>query len=254
MMITGEHKSKWQKNGNVHEYWYYRCSKKNKAIRCAESCVSAASLEHHLSSLIKAISLSADWAAELNRKAKEEHAKSAQSAGAFVKEKQEQIQTISLKLERLLNGYLEQVIDEQDYRREKAKLLSEKKSLEGEIACLSRNANDWLEPLQKWIKNAESLAEIASDSNLFEKKVWAKEIFGSNLRLGARVLSVATGDPASGGSVGPPSAWAALRAAHARVGLEPKSIILVGERGLEPPRVAPLVPKTSASTNSATRP
>jgi DNA repair exonuclease SbcCD ATPase subunit len=159
--------------------------------------------------------------------ASEEHAKSAQSAGASVKEKQEKIQTISIKLERLLNGYLEQIIDEGDYRTQKAKLLSEKKSLEGEIASLSRNVNDWFEPMQEWIKDAQRLAEIASDRDLFKKKVAAKEIFGSNLRLGGKVLAVAAGDAEENGSSSVPSAWAALRAAHADVGQKPMSSILV---------------------------
>ncbi len=234
MMITGEHKFKRQKNGNVHEYWYYRCSKKNKQVKCVESCISAASLEHQLSSLIKAVSLPADWAVELNRMAKEEHAKSAQSAGASVKEKQEHIQTISIKLERLLNGYLEQIIDEQDYRTKKAKLLSEKKSLEGEIASLSRNANDWLEPMQEWIKDAQHLAEIASDCDLFRKKVAAKEIFGSNLRLGGKVLAVVAGDAQENGSVPVPSPWAALRAAHDEIGQRPLSCVLVPDRDSNP--------------------
>ena len=233
-MITGEHKFKRQKNGNVHEYWYYRCSKKNKQVRCIESCISAAKLEHQLSSLIKSVSLPADWAAELNRMAKEEHATSAQSAGAFVKEKQEQIQTISIKLERLLNGYLEQVIDEQDYRTQKAKLLSEKKSLEGEIASLSRNANDWLEPLEKWIKDASSLAEIASDCDLFRKKVAAKEIFGSNLRLGGKVVAVAVGDEENDVGKSGQTPWAALRAAHEEIGQRPLSCVLVRRAGFEP--------------------
>ncbi len=166
--------------------------------------------------------------------AKEEHATSAQSAGAFVKEKQEHIQTISIKLERLLNGYLEQVIDEQDYRTQKAKLLLEKKSLEGEISSLSRNANDWLEPLQEWIKDASSLAEIASDCNLLRKKVAAKEIFGSNLRLGGKVLAVAAGDDEIGVEKSGQTAWAALRAAHASVDQKPTSSILVRRAGFEP--------------------
>lgn len=233
-MITGEYKVKRQKNGNVHEYLYYRCSKKNKAIKCLEPCVQESDLDKQLSSLIKSVSLPDDWARELEHMASVEHQTSAQSSGVAVKEKETAIQNISQKLERLLNGYLDQIIDEQDYRRQKARLLSEKKSLEGEIASLSHHVNDWLEPLQKWIKDASGLAEIASDSNLFEKKVWAKEIFGSNLRLGARVLSVAAGDCRSGGSIEPPSAWAALRAAHARVGLEPESIILVRRAGFEP--------------------
>ena len=56
-----------------------------------------------------------------------------------------------------------------------------------------------------------------------------------------------------GGSTEPPTAWAALCAAHASVGQKPTSQILVRERGLEPPRIAPLVPKTNAATNYATR-
>src|SRR3989344_1068394 len=34
MMITGEYKVKYQKNGNVHEYVYYHCSRKSKTIKC----------------------------------------------------------------------------------------------------------------------------------------------------------------------------------------------------------------------------
>ena len=93
------------------------------------------------------------------------------------------ISSLSQKLERLLNGYLDQVIDEQDYRKEKAKLLSKKKSLEEEISNLSRKQNDWLAPFHKWLKDAQNLDKIASDSDFFAKKVCAKEIFGSHLLL-----------------------------------------------------------------------
>ena len=44
--------------------------------------------------------------------------------------------------------------------------------------------NDWLAPFQNWLKDAQRLGKIASDSDFFAKKVCAKEIFGSNLRLG----------------------------------------------------------------------
>lgn len=36
MMITAENKTKRQKNGNVHEYTYYRCTKKSKTMKCPE--------------------------------------------------------------------------------------------------------------------------------------------------------------------------------------------------------------------------
>ena len=232
MMITAENKTKRQKNGNVHHYVYYRCTKKSKTQKCTEMSLRSHVLDEQVSSLIKSVALPTDWAEELNRMAIAEHKDSAQSAVACVKEKQEQISTISIKLERLLNGYLEQVIDEQDYRTEKAKLLSKKKSLEGEITSLSHHTNDWLAPFQDWLKDASDLDKIASDADLFAKKVWAKEIFGSHLRLGGRRVFTS---PSVGGSVEPPTAWAALRAAHASVGQKPTSQILVRGERLELP-------------------
>ena len=144
----------------------------------------------------------------------DDHKNSARSLTACVKEKENRISDISEKLERLLNGYLDQIIDEQDYRSQKAKLLSEKKSLEEEMASLSHKQNDWLAPFQNWLKDAMDLGKIASDSDLFAKKVCAKEIFGSHLRLGEKTVRVAEGDaPNSFGKMGG-NQWDARSASH----------------------------------------
>jgi DNA invertase Pin-like site-specific DNA recombinase len=242
MMITGEHKSKRQKNGNVHEYTYYRCTKKRKDFVCKESAVREKELDRQLSSLIQKVSLPKDWAEELLKMAENEHGKSAQSLTAYVKEKETKISEISQKLERLLNGYLDQVVDEQDYRNQKAKLLSEKKSLEEEITKLSHKQNDWLEPMKEWIKDAQSLDKIASDGDLFAKKVKAKEIFGSNLLLGEKTLRACA--PNAGSFLADSLAdsrrnsgetqWACLRHAHALARSEPLSSVLVRRVGFEP--------------------
>ncbi|MEO8637477.1 MAG: recombinase family protein, partial [Candidatus Taylorbacteria bacterium] len=64
MMITGEHKFKRQKNGNVHYYVYYRCTKKSKTIKCREMSLRSEKLDEQLSSLIQKVSLPKDWAEE----------------------------------------------------------------------------------------------------------------------------------------------------------------------------------------------
>ena len=69
------------------------------------------------------------------------------------------------------------------YRAEKSKLLSEKKSLEEEISRNQQKQKHWLEPMEKWIKDTGNMEKIALDSNLLNKKVAAKEIFGSDLLL-----------------------------------------------------------------------
>ena len=240
MMITGEHKFKRQKNGNVHEYTYYRCTKKSKTIKCPESAVREKELNRQLSSEIQKVSLPKDWAEELLKMAEKDFNNSAPSLTACVKEKETRLSVISQKLERLLTGYLDQVIDQVDYTSQKTKLLLEKKSLQEEMTSLSHKQNDWLAPFQNWLKDAQSLDKIASDSDLFAKKVCAKEIFGSHLLLGEKTIR-----PAEGGNPNSlanslaktgETAWACLRHAHSLVGSQPLSSILVPGRGLEPPR------------------
>src|SRR3989339_629321 len=99
MMITGEYKVKKQKNGNVHNYTYYHCTKKRKDMKCPEPCIRQEELDKQLSSLIKSVSLPKDWAEELLKMAEKDFKNSAQSNSACVKEKQNKISSLSQKLE-----------------------------------------------------------------------------------------------------------------------------------------------------------
>ena len=216
MMITGEYRVKKQKNGNVHDYIYYHCTKKNKAIKCPEPCIRQEELEKQISSLLQKVSLRTDWAEKLNARMEKDKTKSVQSVSAFVQESENKIKIINTKLQRLLDGYLEQDIEREIYRQEKAKLLSEKKSLEEKIVRFEQKQNDWLEPMARWINYAQNIEKIARDSNLLEKKVAVKEIFGSNLFLASRALR---GEPQN--------QWAALCAAQKMASKKSERLVLV---------------------------
>ena len=216
-MITAE-----KQKGHV----YYRCTKKGKQ-KCSQLYVREEELNRQLSFLIQKVSLRTDWADKLLKMAEKDKEKSTQSVSAFAQEVNEKIKNTSIKLQRLLDGYLEQDIEREVYREKKAKLLSEKKSLEGHILKLEQKQQCWLEPFQNWIKIASNLVKTARDDDLFEKKVMAKEIFGSNLRLAARE---ARGNPL-------PPYFAALRAAES-VGKKSESLILVPLVGIEPTSTA----------------
>ncbi|MBI3421157.1 MAG: recombinase family protein, partial [Candidatus Sungbacteria bacterium] len=222
MMITGEYKVKHQKNGNVHEYVYYHCSRKSKTIRCKEPCIRQKVLDKQISSLLQKVSLPQDWAEELQTMLEKDKKESAQSCSAFVQEAGNRIRAIQTKLQRLLDGYLEQDIEREIYRTEKAKLLSEKKSLEEQMARIEQKRTGWLEPMAEWIQEAGNLPEIARESNLFRKKVAAKEIFGSNLVLANREArqSAPSGEDLSGGNQ-----WDALCAATEKIGIVAESQI-----------------------------
>lgn len=126
---------------------------------------------------------------------------------------------------------MEQGIEREIYRTEKAKLLSEKKSLEEQMARIEQKRTSWLEPMVEWIKEAENLPEIAREGNLFAKKVTTKEIFGSNLILTNREawLTAPSGEDLSG-----ENQWDTLRAAIQKIGVVAESQILVLSAGIEP--------------------
>ena len=168
----------------------------------------------------------------------DDHKNSAQSLTACVKEKEEKIQNIKIKLERLLTGYLDQDIEKEIYRSEKGKLFLQKKSLEEEMTSLSHKQNAWLEPFQNWIKVAQGLDKIAFDTDLFAKKVVAKEIFGSNLLLGEKTVHTAEGGAGfrtqnSLAKTGE-TAWALLRNAHSLSSSKSFSSFKVRVAGIEP--------------------
>ena len=222
MMVTAENRIKKQKNGNVHHYIYYRCSRKSKTIKCVEPPIRQELLDQQLSSLLQTFSLKQDWAEELQKMLKKDKTTSAQSFTAFVQGAQNRIKEISAKLQRLLDSYLDQVVEREVYLAKKSELIGEKKSLEEQISSLEQKRTGWVEPMREWINYAQTLGKIASDSSLFEKKAAAKEIFGLNLVLANREAQLFGTD----GTVPPiQKQWAALRAAVKIVGRKSKSLV-----------------------------
>ena len=208
---------------------YYRCTKKRG--NCSQPYVREEKLDQQLSSMLQKFSLRPDWAEEMRGMLEKEKSESAQSSAAFVQDAKDKIRAIQTKLQRLLDGYLEQDIERETYREQKAVLLSEKKSLEEQMARIEQKRTGWLEPMLEWIKEAENLPRIAQEDDLFAKKVVAKEIFGSNLVLAG---GNARAEGAESGAPAPQNQWAALRAALRLVGQKPKSFVLVDLRGIEP--------------------
>ena len=231
MMITGEYRVKTQKNGMQHFYTYYHCTKKRKNFKCPEPCIRQEKLDEQISSLLQKVSLPADWAEKLNARLEKDKTTSAQSSAAFVQENRNRIVDIQTTLQRLLDGYLEQDIDREVYREEKAKFLSEKKSLEEQITSFEQKRTGWIEPMSEWIKEASSLPKIAREGNFFAKKVATKKIFGSNLVLANREARLTA---PSGSDFPPQNQWAALRAAHQFAGQKSESLILERVMGIEP--------------------
>ena len=202
---------------------YYRCTRKSKMVKCTEPYIREELLDKQLSDLIQKFSLKKNWAESLLSMLEKDKNDSAHNSFAFVQESKDKIENIKIKLQRLLDSYLEQDIEREIYLEKKNIFMSEKKSLEEKTTNLEQKRTGWVEPMEKWIKEAGNLPQIARESNLFAKKVAAKEIFGSNLILAAREARAI-----------PQKQWRFLQIAAEKTATISESLILVASRGIGP--------------------
>ncbi len=163
---------------------YYRCTKKNVIRRrCTQPYVREKSLATQISKLLLKYTLHPDWADHILALLDGEEKQAARDSAALVAQKQTEVQSIQLKIGRLIEMRLDAGIDAKTYTERRANLMSQKRTLEEEITRLSKGQKPWLEPFRNWILDARNLAKIAETGSLSERKVLAKKVFGSNLFL-----------------------------------------------------------------------
>ena len=184
MMVTGENQTKRQKNGNIHHYIYYHCTKKRKNTpRCPEPHIREELLGAQLTEMLQEYAMPTAWADKLREFMETDQAKEQNRNQARIADLQTNIAQLSAKLQRLLDSYLDQDIDRDIYTSKKAEIMSQKKSFEEKLSKLTLGQNLWLEPMKKWIETAVSICKIANGADLLAKKSLCLEIFGSNLVL-----------------------------------------------------------------------
>lgn len=182
MSITAETRTKHQKNGNTHHYTYYRCTKKS-ASRCSQSYVREEQLATDFSDLFSMFILPSEWARDFEKRMEIDARESGRTTAEAVAGLRDDIQRIETKLDRLMDLYIAQDIERDAYLAKRRALMSDKRSIQEQIARLETDGNAWLEPMRAWIKEAENLAQIRISHSLPAKKSALQKIFGSNLIL-----------------------------------------------------------------------
>ena len=186
------------------------CTKKNKAQRCLQPYVREETLDTEISSLMKPYALPLEQADKMLVMLENDRKSIAQSSVVLVAQRRAEIERINLRLQKLLASFLDEIIDRRTYVEKKAKLLSQRKSLEEQKDRLTARRADWLEPFQQWIFDAKSTEQIALTGSLQEKRIQASKIFGSNLVLDCKKArgscvnqwSLLVENSSSGGMVG----------------------------------------------------
>ncbi len=223
MGITAEVKEKHQLNGNVHHYTYYRCTRKNKAVKCKEAPVRSELLDSQLSALLGEYVMPQEWISPLSAMLDVEAASASKTASEAVQDLREKVDAISRTLARLTDLYVAEDLGREEYLSRRRALMGERRTIEEQIVRLERAPAVWVEPVRNWIQDASRLDEFGKSKDIPSKKSPLQKVFGLNLSIHARE---ARGNPI------PP--YAALRAARISASEKPLSLILEPMSGIEP--------------------
>ena len=166
---------------------YYRCSK--KFGHCSQRYITGSEMEEKMRVVAKNTSISnyvakkfLEWAETDSQK---ENLESSGKVGILTR----QLKEAEEKLDRLLEAYLDKVIEENEYKAKKNELLENKLSLQAQIKEITEKGNEWLEPFSEFVKTAETGAKTArAKNNLHELAIHAKTV-GSNFFLKNRQLT-----------------------------------------------------------------
>ena len=223
--ITAEtHTKVYPKTRGEVRYIYYRCTKKLKP--CNQKYINEPALEEQLRQIVRDCGLHEGWEPYFDKWIIEAEEKDKAESEREVQKLNSQIEETEVKLNRLLDGYLDQVIEPEIYKQKKNELFDEKLSLEEKKSQIQKNGTVWLEPVREFVNCALRAQKIAREkNNCHDLAVVAKKV-GSNFFLKDRRLSADLNFP-----------FAALSAEAGAASAAPTSnsiSLLVTSRGIEP--------------------
>ncbi len=184
--ITSEKHTNYYKNGTTQTFIYYRCTKKLKP--CTQKYVSESEIQSQVRKLLLDVALPEKWGKQwlewLERDEKLESVSTKQN----VEKLEQEVKTLDQKLNKLLDAYLEGVIESEVYKKKKNEIFEEKLKLNEEISKIQTDGSSWLEPMREFVERASSLEKIARANNTNEELASFVKTVGSNFFLTNRQL------------------------------------------------------------------
>ncbi len=123
-----------------------------------------------------------DWREKYIAKVGEWEKENSQSSNFFAQNLKTELSAIKIKIDRLMDGYLEGGFELVEFQEKKNKLMAEKKDIEEKLSDFERKGNHWLELVRNWIIEANQAKNFVLENNFSEMKNFIKKI-GSNRRI-----------------------------------------------------------------------
>lgn len=156
--VTAEIKAKKLKNGSTNFHTYYHCTHQKKDIVCKQKSITDRNVEEYFGEALENFQIPQefiDWGMkylnELNDKAVE-------NRSIMVANTQNDYNKIQGYLDRLTKAYYRELIDEEEFKKQKEELLVQKANLSSSLLKLDSKSNSFQESTEEFfefLKNAK---------------------------------------------------------------------------------------------------
>jgi len=162
------------------KYIYYRCSKKHG--KCNQSYINSTVMVNQLKEELKAISLPDNWAQIILAEIEAMERKEVREQRSFFQNLEQQVQELDKKIDKLINLFLDGLIEKEAYIKKKEELLKQKVDLQERQKDFGKKGVVWVELAREWVEIAHHAGKLALSDDFFEIKQIVKKI-GSNRRV-----------------------------------------------------------------------
>jgi len=172
--------------GNGGTYIYYRCTKKKH--RCSQPYLRDSKLLEQLRGEIQKIVLPAGWLDGMRGqvdKWESEEQKNLLSEGMKIDQATEEAEA---KLDKLINAFLDGMIEREIYLTKKEELIKRKVELNERKTDFARDGLIWLEPLRGWLDALAEAEKLTFSNDLYAVKSFVEKIGTNRLLKGKQVF------------------------------------------------------------------
>ncbi len=186
--ITSEaHYRVYKRKGNSQTFVYYRCTK--KLGPCSQKYINQSNLEKEFRRVIGDVAIPVGWIPKWEKLIEKYEIFEKQNREANTIKLENESESVDLKLNTLLDAFLDSTLDAETYKAKKNELFERKLKLQEEIGQIRTNGAVWLEPVRELVKVAKNCGKIALAKNNNEEVATFIKNIGSNFFLTDRHLT-----------------------------------------------------------------
>lgn len=186
--ITAETKIKKQKNGNIHTYVYYHCTKRINP-NCTQGSIEEKALKKQIIDEIQSIEIPPEFHSFSMKWFKKENEKEIDGRNAVIKAHEKAYKACLVKIDGLTDMRAGGEISAEEFSERKIKFLAEKQQLDNLFGDTSKRVDRWLDTADEMLTFIEN-AKDKFENGTIQTRRSILSTLGSDLILKDKILSI----------------------------------------------------------------